>query len=109
MQVRLMTLGFLLMTVWIMTFSKSSSTLSKYGSTSSIITKVRSIIPPSEEPEHEKFDMVEFFRKRVKMAIYRAVGTVKRVDPARPHYVRLYGQQRVIVIAGFTKFYVNGR
>ena len=26
--------------------------------------------------------------------IYRAVGTVKRVDPARPHYVRLHGHKK---------------
>ena len=62
---------------------------------SSIAESSQSIIPPSEEPEHEKFDMVEVLSQTRKDGrIYRAVGTVKRVDPARPHYVRLYGHKK---------------
>ena len=43
---------------------------------SSIAESSQSIIPPSEEPEHEKFDMVEVLSQTRKDGrIYRAVGT----------------------------------
>ena len=62
---------------------------------SSIAESSQSIIPPSEEPEHKKLDMVEVrTQTREDGRIYRAVGRVKCTDPARPHYVRLYGYKK---------------
>merc|ERR1712078_461838 len=62
---------------------------------SSIAESSQSIIPPSEEPEHEKNDMVEVrTQTREDGRIYRAVGRVRCADPARPHYVRLYGYKK---------------
>ena len=58
-----------------------------------------------EEPEHEKYDMVEVrTQTREDGRIYRAVGTVKRVDPDRPHYVRLHGYKNYRrVLQNFTR------
>ena len=72
---------------------------------SSIAESSQSIIPPSEEPEHEKFDMVEVCTQtREDGRIYRAVGTVKRVDPDRPHYVKLHGYKNYRrVLQNFTR------
>ena len=72
---------------------------------SSIAESSQSIIPPSEEPKHKKFDMVEFFRKRVRMAAYtellgELVDIMSSVSqsfykiPARPHYVRKHGHKK---------------
>ena len=62
---------------------------------SSIAESSQSIIPPSEEPEHKKRDMVEIrTQTREDGRIYRAVGRVRCVDPARPRYVRLYGYKK---------------
>ena len=61
----------------------------------SIAESSQNIIPPSEEPEHEKYDMVEVrTQTREDGRIYKAVGSVKCADPARPHYVRLYGYKK---------------
>ena len=75
---------------------------------SSIAESSQSIIPPSEEPEHKKRDMVEIrTQTREDGRIYRAVGRVRCADPDRPHYVRLYGYK---IIAEFYKIlHVNGR
>ena len=59
---------------------------------SSIAESSQSIIPPSKEPEHENYDMVEVrTQTREDGRIYRAVGRVRCADPDRPHYVKLYG------------------
>ena len=72
---------------------------------SSIAESSQSIIPPSEEPEHEKYDMVEVrTQTREDGRIYRAVGTVKRTDPDRPHYVKLHGYKNYRrVLQNFTR------
>ena len=68
---------------------------SKYGSSFIYRWKFAKYHPTFWRAEHEKFDMVEVLSQTRKDGrIYRAVGTVKRVDPARPHYVRLYGHKK---------------
>jgi len=62
---------------------------------SSIAESSQSIIPPSEEPKHKKYDMVQVLSQTRKDGrIYRAVGRVRCADPTRPHYVRLYGYKK---------------
>ena len=58
---------------------------------SSIAESSQSIIPHSEEPEHEKGDEVEVRTQTRGSRIYRSVGRVKCADPDRPRYVKLYG------------------
>ena len=60
---------------------------------SSIAESSQSIIPHSEEPKHEKHDLVEVrTQTRKDGRVIRSVGTVKYVDPDRPQYVILYRQ-----------------
>ena len=63
------------------------------------------IIPHSEEPKHEQYDMVEVrTQTRKDGRIYRAVGRVRCADPDRPHYVRLYGYKNYRrVLQNFTR------
>ena len=69
---------------------------------SSIAESSQSIIPHSEEPEHEKGDMVEVRTQTRGSRIYRSVGRVKFVRPGG--YVRLYGQKYYFrVIRNFTR------
>ena len=72
---------------------------------SSIAESSQSIIPPSEEPKHEKYDMVEVrTQTREDGRIYRAVGRVRCADPDRPHYVRLYSYKNYRrVLQNFTR------
>ena len=71
---------------------------------SSIAESSQSIIPHSEEPKHKKHDMVEVRTQTRGSRIYRSVGSVKRVDPDRPQYVILYGQNYYRrVIQNFTR------
>ena len=72
--------------------------------TSSIAESSQSIIPHSEEPEHEKGDMVEVRTQTRGSRIYRSVGTVKCAKPGRPQYVKLHGQNYYRrVIQNFTR------
>ena len=72
---------------------------------SSIAESSQSIIPPSEEPKHKKYDMVEVrTQTRKDGRIYRAVGIVRCADPDRPQYVRLYGYKNYRrVLQNFTR------
>ena len=72
---------------------------------SSTAESSQSIIPPSEEPKHKKDDMVQVrTQTREDGRIYRAVGTVKRTDPDRPHYVKLHGYKNYRrVLQNFTR------
>ena len=72
---------------------------------SSIAESSQSIIPSSEEPEHEKYDMVEVrTQTREDGRIYRSVGRVRCADPDRPHYVRLHGYKNYRrVLQNFTR------
>ena len=72
---------------------------------SSIAESSQSIIPHSEEPEHEKYDEVEVrTQTRKDGRIYRSVGRVKHVDPDRPQYVILYGHKNYRrVLQNFTR------
>ena len=72
---------------------------------SSIAESSQSIIPPSEEPKHKKYDMVQVrTQTRKDGRIYRAVGRVRCADPDRPQYVRLYGRKNYRrVLQNFTR------
>ena len=76
---------------------------------SSTAESSQSIIPPSEEPKHKKDDMVQVrTQTREDGRIYRAVGRVRCADPARPQYVRLYGQRNYRkVLKNFTRHWTS--
>eukprot|EP00944_MAST-04C_sp_MAST-4C-sp1_P014850 g14850.t1 len=81
-------------------------------SDSSIAESSQSIIPHSQEPglrlneiKHRRGDEVEVrTQQRQNGRIFTSVGRVKRVDPARPNWVRLYGRKSYReVLRNFTR------
>ena len=69
---------------------------------SSIAESSQSIIPHSEEPKHEKHDLVEVRTQTRGSRIYTSVGRVKLVRPGG--YVKLYRQKYYFrVIRNFTR------
>ena len=75
----------------------------------SIAESSQSIIPHSEVPEHKRGDEVAVHTlTRRNGRIYTSVGRVRCADPARPQYVRLYGQKNYRkVLKNFTRHWTS--
>ena len=75
----------------------------------SIAESSQSIIPHSEVPEHKRGDEVAVHTlTRRNGRIYTSVGRVRCADPARPQYVRLYGQRNYRkVLKNFTRHWTS--